>query len=272
MLCVYTIVETGSYGWASAHTAGFGALSALLMGAFVVRQVTTRNPLLALHILRSRNVGGANLIQALMVAGMLGFFFLCTLYLRQVLGYRPLEIGLGFLPVAVAIGALSLGFSARLSTRFGARAILVPGLASIATALALLTRAPVHSAYTTQLLPAMVLLGVGAGLSFPPLMTLGMSGVAPSDRGIASGLVNTTAQVGGALGLAVLATVSESRTNALLSQGHGTASALTGGFHLVFAIGAGLMAAAILLALTVLQSLDAEASSNQGRPPPAATR
>jgi hypothetical protein len=253
MLGIYTIVETSAYGWGSAHTVGFGGLAVLLLVAFLGRQVMARNPLLLLRVFRCRNVAGANLVQALMVAGLLGFFFLCTLYLRQVLRFGPLEIGLAFLPVALMIGTLSVGFSARLSTRFGARAVLLPGLTLIAVGLALVTRTPVHSLYLVDLLPSMVLIGVGAGLSFPALMALAMSGATPSDSGLASGLINTTAQVGGALGLAMLATVSESTTRALLAQRESLSLALTGGFHLVFGIGAALMAAAIVVAAVVLR-------------------
>jgi EmrB/QacA subfamily drug resistance transporter len=253
MLGVYTIVETTEYGWGSSHTLGFGALAALLLAGFVARQATAINPLLPLRIFRSRNVSGANLVQFLMVAGMLAFFFLSTLYLRRVLGLHPLAIGLAFLPVAVAIGTLSLGWSARLNVRFGARAVLLAGLTLIASGLALLTRAPVDSAYVVDLLPGMLLLGVGAGLSFPALMTLGMSGATPNDSGLASGLLNTTAQVGAALGLAVLATLAASRTNGLLSNGESMASALTGGYRLAFGIGAGLIVAAIVTAVTVMR-------------------
>src|SRR5262245_941474 len=253
MLGVYTIVETTEYGWAPTHTLGFGAVAAVLLAGFVVRQATAVNPLLPLRIFRSRNVSGANLVQFLMVAGMLGFFFLSTLYLRQVLGLHPLAIGLAFLPIAVSIGALSLGWSARLNTRFGARAVLLAGLALIGSGLALLSRHPVDSAYVVDLLPGMLLLGVGAGLSFPALMTLGMSGATPNDSGLASGLLNTTAQVGAALGLAVLATLAASRTDGLLSSGESMASALTGGYRLAFGIGAGLIVACIVTAVTVLR-------------------
>jgi MFS family permease len=253
MLGVYTIVETSQYGWGSVHTIGFGAISILLLGAFAARQATAASPLLPLRIFRSRNVSGANVAQVLFVAGLLGFFFLSTLYLRQVLGLGPLQIGLAFMPVALAIGTLSLGFSARLITRFGARTVLLSGLVSVAAALGLLLRAPVYSSYVVDLLPAMVLLGVGGGLSFPGLMTLGMSGATDSDSGLASGLLNTTAQVGGAVGLAVLATVATSRTGSLRAAGESTASALTGGYHLVFGISLGLVAAAIVVAAAILR-------------------
>jgi EmrB/QacA subfamily drug resistance transporter len=253
MLGVYTIVEASNYGWGSSHTLGFGAPALALLVAFVVREARTLNPLVPLHIFRSRNTSGANLIQALMVAGMFGMFFLGALYLQRVLGFDALEVGLAFLPVTVIIGTLSLGFSARLNLRFGARATLLPGLALIAAGLLLFARVPVGGNYLSDILPVMVLLGTGAGLSFPSLMTLAMSGATESDSGLASGLVNTTLQVGGALGLAVLATLSTTRTDSLLSGGDSTASALTGGFHLAFFIGAGLVAAAIGVALTVLQ-------------------
>jgi EmrB/QacA subfamily drug resistance transporter len=254
MLGVYTIVEASDYGWGSAHTLGFGAVALALLVGFIVREARTSNPLVPLRVFRSRNTSGANLIAALMVAGMFGMFFLGALYLQRVLGYDAMEIGLAFLPVAVLIGALSLGFSARLVMRFGARATLLPGLALIAPGLLLFARAPVDASYLTDVLPAMVLLGIGAGLCFPSLMTLAMSGATRSDAGLASGLVNTTTQVGGALGLAVLATLSTTRTDGLLAGGDSTPSALTGGYDLAFIIGAGLVLAAIGVALSLLRS------------------
>jgi fucose permease len=180
-------------------------------------------------------------------------FFLGVLYLQRVLGYDAIETGLAFLPVALIIGALSLGFSERLGTRLGARATLIPGLVLIVAGLTLFTQAPVDATYASDVLPVMILLGTGAGLSFPALATLAMSGATASDAGLASGLVNTTLQVGGALGLSVLATLATSRTDSLLAGGEPTASALTGGYHLAFVIAAGLVVAAIGVALTVLR-------------------
>jgi EmrB/QacA subfamily drug resistance transporter len=254
MLGVYTIVGTVDHGWGSAHTLGFGAAAVALLAGFVARQATASRPLVPLRIFRSRNVSGANVVQALMVAGMFGMFFMGTLYLQRVLGYDAVQTGAAFLPVSVGIGVLSLGFSARLITRLGARAVLLPGLVAIVAGLVLLTGAPVGGNYVTDLLPALVLLGVGAGIAFPALVTLAMSGATPADSGLASGLVNTTQQVGGALGLAVLATLSTSRSNHLLADGDSAASALTGGYHLAFAIGAGLVIAAIVVAALVLRS------------------
>jgi EmrB/QacA subfamily drug resistance transporter len=274
MLGVYTIVEASGYGWGSSHTLGFGAAALALLVAFVAREARTPNPLIPLRIFRSPNTSGANVIQALMVAGMFGMFFLGALYLQRVLGFDALEVGLAFLPVTVIIGTLSLGFSARLNMRFGARATLVPGLTLIAAGLLLFSQAPVDGSYLTDVLPVMVLLGTGAGLSFPSLMTLAMSGATRDDSGLASGLVNTTLQVGGALGLAVLATLSTTRTDSLAAGGDSAASALTGGFHLAFMIGAVLVAAAIGVALTVLRPEavaadedDAVAEDERAEPP-----
>jgi MFS family permease len=253
MLGVYTIVEAAERGWTSLHTLGFGALALALLAGFVARQATARTPLMALRILRSRTVAVANLIQALMVAGLFGMFFLGALYLQRVLGYEALEVGLAFLAVALSIGAFSLGLSARLSERFGARATLVAALVFIALGLGLFARAPVGADYVTDLLPAMLLLGIGGGVGFPALTTLAMSGATAGDSGLASGLFNTTQQVGGALGLAVLVTLSTSRTESLVGGGAADASALTGGYHLAFEVALGLVAVALVLALTALR-------------------
>jgi len=206
-----------------------------------------------LRILRSRNVSGSNVIQVVGAAGMFGSFFLGALYLQRVLGYDPLEIGLSFFPVTVLMGVISVRYSERLVSRFGARQTLLPGLVMITLGLVCYALAPANGSYSVNLLPAMVLMGVGAGLCFPPLMGLAMSGASPADAGLASGLINTTGQVGGAIGLAVLATVSSARTAALRHTGHSAAIALTGGYHLAFWIAAGLTASAIAVGLVVLR-------------------
>jgi EmrB/QacA subfamily drug resistance transporter len=253
MLAVYTIVEASHYSWGSAHTLGFGAVAVGLLISFVARQARTANPLVPLRVFRSRIVTGANLIQVLMVAGLFGMFFLGALYMQRVLHYDAIEVGLAFLPVALGIATFSLGFSARLIMRYGARATLIPGLVLAAAGLAVFRSAPANADYVSDLLPAMVLLGVGAGLAFPSLMTLAMSAATPEDSGLASGLVNTTQQVGGALGLAVLATLSTTRTNTLSAHGHPLASSLLSGYHLAFTIGVGLVLAAIGFALVLLR-------------------
>ena len=264
MLGVYTIVKPAAdYGWSSGRTLALGGGALLLLAAFIAREATARTPLVPLRIFRSRNISGANLIQALLVAGMFSLFFLGTLYLRKVLGYDALRIGLAFLPTTLMMGTLSLRYSERLVMRFGARGTLIPGLVLIAAGLALFARAPVHGHYLTDVLPTLVLLGAGIGVSFAALMTLAMSDAAPSEAGLASGLANTTAQVGGALGLAVLATLAATRTNHLLAHGHSTASALTGGYRVGFLIGTALTLLALLVAVAVLRR-PAGAASDAG--------
>ena len=253
MLGVYTIVEVTDHGWGSAHTLGFGGLSLALLAAFVARQATAANPLLPLRIFRSRNVTGANVTQFLMVMGMFGMFFSGVLLMQTVLGYDALETGLAFLPVSLGIGVLSLGFSARLNLRFGERAVLLPGLALLVVGLGWLTRVPVDASYAIDLFPSMVLLGIGAGLTFPALSTLAMSGATPSDAGLASGLLNTTVQVGGAVGLAVLATLSSEETAGRLADGSSAPHALTAGYQLAFTVAAVLLVVAVVVAATVLR-------------------
>jgi MFS family permease len=252
MLGVYTIVEASSYGWGSAHTIGFGAVAVGLLAAFIVRQATAASPLVPLRVFRSRIVTGANVVQVLMVAGLFGMFFLGALYMQRVLHYDAIQVGLAFLPVALGIAVLSLGFSARLITRIGAPLTLLPGLVLMAIGLVLFRGAPANASYWSDLLPVMVLLGVGAGLGFPSLMTLAMSAATPEDSGLASGLVNTTQQVGGALGLAVLATLSTTRSNSLHASGHSLTSSLISGYHLAFSIGAVLLIVAIGLTVALL--------------------
>src|SRR5215213_2109899 len=254
MLAVYTLLEAGEKGWASLHTLGLGGLSLALVAVFVVRQSRIATPLMPLRLFRSRNVTGANLVMALLVVGFFGMFFLGALYLQRILGYNALEVGLAFLPSCIVMGTLSLGFSERLIMGVGPKVALVAGLGFAGAGLLLFARAPVDGTWAIDVLPIMLLLGVGAGVSFPSLMTLAMSGATPADAGLASGLVNTTTQVGGAIGLAVLATVSTERTKGLIADGHSTASALNSGYHLAYLIGAALIAAAIVVALTVISA------------------
>jgi EmrB/QacA subfamily drug resistance transporter len=266
MLGVYTIVKPAAeIGWGDGQTLGLAAASLVLLAAFVAREARAATPLVPLRIFRSRNVSGANVVQALSVAGMFGVFFLGALYLERVLGYDPLEIGLAFLPVTLIMGTLSWRYSERLVMRFGAKNTLVPGLGLIAVALLLFARAPVGGSYLEHVFPVMVLMGFGAGLAFPALMNLAMSGATQADAGLASGLVNTSAQVGGALGLAVLATLSATRTESAAGDGATTASALTSGYHLAFLIGAALVVASLIVAATVLEApAPAEAQEASG--------
>ncbi|MEA2134867.1 MAG: hypothetical protein QOC68_2776, partial [Solirubrobacteraceae bacterium] len=254
MLGVYTVLGVSDNGWTSPHTLGFGAASVALLAGFLTREARAATPLMPLRVFRSRNLTGASLTIVLMVAGMFGMFFLGVLYLQRILGFDAIETGLAFLPVSTLIGVMSLGVSARLNLRFGPRATLLPGLVLVAVALAYFSRAPVHGHYVADVLPVVVLLGAGAGFVFPALTTISMSGVLPHDAGLASGVVNTSMQVGGAFGLAVLATLATDRTETLRTQGDSVASALTGGYQLAFLVAAGLVGAAILLSAFVLRS------------------
>jgi MFS family permease len=255
MLLVYTILEVEEQGWTSAQTAGLGALALALLAAFVVRQGRVANALMPLRLFRSRNVSGANVIQALLMVGMFGMFFLGALYLQGILGYDALEVGLAFLPATLLMGAMSLRVAASLSLRYGPKPTLIAGMALIGAGVLLFARTPaVDASYVRDVLPPMVLLGLGAGLGFPSLMTLAMSGATPSDSGLASGLVNTAAQVGGALGLAVLATLASDRTEARLADGETAAAALNSGYHLAYLVGAGMIAIGLVLAVVVLRT------------------
>ncbi|MDX6588488.1 MAG: hypothetical protein QOI31_2961 [Solirubrobacterales bacterium] len=257
MLGVYTIVGPAAEdGWANSTTLILGAISSALLALFVYRQAHAANPLMPLRMFRSRNVSGANIIQALTVAGMFAMFFMGSLYMQQVLGYDALQIGFAFLPTTLAMGIMSIRFSDRLINRFGPKNVLIPGLTLIGIGLALFTNTPVDGVYLENVLPPMLLLGIGAGASFTSLMTLAMSGATQEDAGLASGLVNTTAQVGAALGLAVLATLSATRTENLIADGTSEPSALVSGYHLAFWIGAALVAVAVAVAAIVVEAPD----------------
>jgi EmrB/QacA subfamily drug resistance transporter len=278
MLGVYTILGVERAGWTSSGTLTLAAVAVALLVAFVVRQARVANPLMPLRLFRSRNVAGANAVQALLVVGMFGMFFLGALYLQQILGYDAFEVGLAFLPATIVMGVMSLRVSGPLGMRVGPKAMLLPSLGILAAGMVLFARTPVDGSYVTDILPPMVLFGLAAGLAFPALMMLAMSGVAPEDTGLASGLVNTSVQVGGAIGLAVLATLATERTGALQAAGEPAASALNGGFHLAYLIGAVLVAVAAVVAASVLRSPGAEpapeaeshpAPTRRSRPEPA---
>jgi EmrB/QacA subfamily drug resistance transporter len=254
MLAVYTILGVEEHGWTSAQTLILGAVAIGLVAIFVLRQARIEKPLMPLRLFRSRTVSGANVVIALLVVGMFGIFFLGALYMQLVLGYSPLEVGLAFFPGSLLMGLMSLGFTDRINMRFGPRNVLITGLAFLLVAMLLFLRTPVDGNYLTDLFPTMIFFGFGAGVAFPALMMLAMSGATPQDAGLASGLVNTAGQVGGAIGLALLATISTERTSSLLAEGKSMADALNGGFHLAYAVGAALTAVAIVTAVTVLRS------------------
>ncbi len=249
MAGVYAIVVTSRYGWGSARTLGAAAAAVVLLAAFVARQATARTPLLPLRLFSVRELAGANLAQFLVIAAAFGFQVMITLYLQRVLGYSAAASGLGLLPTAAVIGTVALGVSARLAARIGPRAMLLAGLGLIGVGLALLTQVPVHASYPAQLLPPLLLFGAGGGLSLPALTSLGMSAATPSDAGLASGLFNTTQQIGAAVGVAVLSTLAAAQTRGTHEAG---AAALAAGYRLAFAAGAGLAGAAVVVAIAVL--------------------
>ncbi len=253
MAGVYAIVGTTRYGWGSARTLLAAALAVALLAAFVIRQATARAPLLPLRIFSVRNLAGANVAQLLVIAGAFGFQIIITLYMQRVLGYGAAKSGLGLLPTALVIGTISLSLSARIAARVGQRAMLLAGLVLIAAALALLTRVPVHGSYAGHLLGPLVLFGAGGGLTLPAIASLGMSAATPGDAGLASGLFNTTQQIGAALGVAVLSSLAAARTASLHATGIGSAAGLTPGYRLAFAAGAGLSVAAVIVAATLLR-------------------
>jgi EmrB/QacA subfamily drug resistance transporter len=254
MLGVYTILQVSEQGWGSAQTLGLGAVSIALLAVFVARQARIANPLMPLRLFHSRNVSGANVVIALLVVGMFGMFFLGALYLQRILGYDPLQVGLAFLPSTVVMGTMSLRVSGPLVMRFGPKATLLASLVSIGIGLLLFSLTPVDATYVTEIMPATIFIGIGAGLGFPSLMMLAMSGATPEDSGLASGLINTSVQVGGAIGLAVLATLATERTSTLRADGESINAALNGGYHLAYLIGAALVAVAIVVAATVLRA------------------
>ncbi|MFI6073261.1 MFS transporter [Actinoplanes sp. NPDC051343] len=250
MTTVYTIVSPGG----PTRTVSLAAVAAALMIGFVIREATAASPLIPLRVFRSRSLTGANLAQLLSAAGMFGTFFVGVLYAQHVLGYDALRIGLSFLPVTVVMGGLSLRYTDRLIARFGARRLVITGLALIAAGLTFFARVPVDGRYLTDVLPAMLLLGLGGGMAFPALAALAMGEATPDDAGLASGVFNTTAQVGSALGLAVLATLSSGRYASLRAGGVPDVLAQTGGYRLAFLTAAALALAGLAVIVTALRT------------------
>jgi EmrB/QacA subfamily drug resistance transporter len=253
MAAVYAIVSASSQGWTSVQTEGFGGVAISLLVIFFVVEASVRNPILPLRILRIRSLTGASAARALLATGMFSNFFLGALLLQHVHGFSAFDTGLAFLPATLALAALSLGVTARLMRSFGPRALLIPGLITITIALALEATAGQGAGYFPTLFGSYLLFGIGAGMSFMPLLTIMMAEVPAADAGVASGVANVTMQVGGALGLAALGTVSADRARDLVLSGHTVASALTGGYQLGFSIAAALVAGGLLVALIALR-------------------
>jgi EmrB/QacA subfamily drug resistance transporter len=238
ILAVYAIVNGNSAGWTSAQTLGLLAAAAALLTVFLFIESRIPSPLMPLGLFRLRNVAVSNIVGVLWAAAMFAWFFLSALYLQLVLGYSPLQVGLAFLPANLIMGAFSIGLSAKLVMKYGIRAPLSVGLLLAATGLALFTRLPVDGNFWVDVLPSMTLLGFGAGIAFNPVLLAAMSDVKPEESGLASGIVNTSFMMGGALGLAVLASIAASRTDTLRASGSSELAALTGGYHVAFAVGA----------------------------------
>ncbi len=254
VLGVYAIVTAATFGWTSAHTLGFAGAASGLLVAFLALESRIDNPILPLRILRLRSLTGASAVRALLATGMFTTFFLGALYLQHVKGYTALGTGLAFLPSTAALGVLSTGITARLMGSFGPRALLIPGLATITAALALMATADVHAGYFPGIFGSYLLFGIGAGMSFMPLMTIMMAEVPMADAGVASGVANVTMQVGAALGLAALGTISFDKSQSLAAQGASVVNALTGGYQLGFAIAAACVAAGLLTVIVVVRS------------------
>jgi hypothetical protein len=268
MAGVFTIVEITARSLTATLTSG--GFSVALLTVFVVRQATVVEPLLPLRLFRSREVTGANAVQGLLVVGMFGTFFLGALYLQNVRGYGPLQIGLAFLPATLVMGVMSLRLAAAVTARLGAHPTLVLSLVILTAGLLLYARLPVHSSYAVDIAPAMVLTGLGAGLGFPALTGMAMSAATPADSGVASGLYNTTVQVCGAIGLAVLSSLSTDRAHHLTATGASTASALTGGYHIAFLAAVVAAALAAGLAAVVLRPRPAHHAASYADEPVAA--
>jgi EmrB/QacA subfamily drug resistance transporter len=263
MLAVYAIVNGNQEGWTSRQTLGLLAAAAVLFTIFLTIEARVRSPLMPLRIFRLRNVAGANVVGILWAAAMFAWFFLSALYLQTVLGYSPLQVGLSFLPANLIMGFFSISLSAKLVMRFGIRLPLTTGLLIAASGLALFVRAPVDGNFVVDVLPSMILLGIGAGMAFNPVLLAAMSDVAPEESGLASGVVNTAFMMGGALGLAVLASIAASRNDSLLAGGDGRLAALTGGYHLAFLVGALFAVAAATVGAVVLRE-GQPAAAHQG--------
>ena len=269
ILAVYAIVNGNDKGWTSAQTLGLLVGSAVLLTSFLVLESRVSAPLMPLAILKLRNVATANVVGVFWAAAMFAWFFLSALYLQLVLGYSPLQVGLAFLPANLIMGAFSIGLSAKLVMRFGIKVPLATGLLLAAVGLLLFARAPVDGNFLVDVLPSMILLGCGAGMAFNPVLLAAMSDVEPSESGLASGVVNTAFMMGGALGLAILASLAASRTTSLESSGEGALAALNGGYHLAFLVGALFAAGAAAVGAAFLRVDPAAAHAHGAESEPA---
>jgi EmrB/QacA subfamily drug resistance transporter len=263
---IYAVVTASASGWLSTHTLGFGALSVVLMSTFFAYESRVAKPIMPMRILKLRSLSASSVVRGLTFASMFSVFFFGALYLEKVLGYAPLRTGIAFLPMTLVMAAMSLGMTSRLLIRFGPMKLLVPGMASVVLGLLLLSRSSVDANYFTAILPAFVLLGLGMSISSVPLLTIAMADVPKSDAGLASGIVNVSMWLASSLGLAVFGTLATSKTTSLLAAGQSHASALVGGYHVIFLIGAFLAATGLVVAVSMLRAPAKEVVSSQTSP------
>ena len=254
LLAVYAVVNGNEAGWTSAQTVGLLAAAVVIFGVFVMIEARVASPLVPLGLFRNRNLATTNVVGILWSAGMFAWFFVSALYMQLVLGYEPLQVGLAFLPANLIMGAFSLGLSARIVMRFGIKGPLATGMFLVAAGLALFALAPVNGTFVLHVLPGMTLLGFGVGLAFNPVLLAAMSDVAPSESGLASGVVNTAFMMGGALGLAILASLAAARTSGLVAAGVDQIAALNGGYHVAFLVGSLFALVAALLTVFMLKA------------------
>jgi EmrB/QacA subfamily drug resistance transporter len=270
MLAVYAIVNGNQAGWTSAQTLGLLGAAVVVLALFLAIESRVASPLMPLGLFRLRNVAIANIVGVLWAAAMFAWFFISALYLQLVLGYSPLKVGLAFLPANLIMGVCSIAVSARLVMRFGIRRPLATGLLVASVGLALFARAPVDGSFLVDVLPSMILLGFGAGIAFNPVLLAAMSDVKPEESGLASGVVNTSFMMGGALGLAVLASLAASRTDTLRADGDGPLAALNGGYHAAFVVGAIFAASAAIVGGLLLRTRTAHEGATAAGPEPVA--
>jgi EmrB/QacA subfamily drug resistance transporter len=263
VLAVYAVINGNQAGWTSRQSVGMLSVAVVLMALFLVIESRVRAPLVPLGLFRSRALLIANIAAVLWAAATFAWGFMGTLYLQRVLGHNAVQVALAFLPANVVTAVVALGFSAKIVSRFGIRIPFAVGLLIGALGLALFAGAPVNGNVLTDVLPGMTLLGIGSGIFFNPLLLAAMSGVDPKDSGLASGLLGTSSMMGGALGLAVLASAAAAWTQRLTMSGAEPLVALNGGYHLAFAIGAVLAATAAVLGVVLLPSGDADKLSPQ---------
>jgi EmrB/QacA subfamily drug resistance transporter len=264
MLAVYAIVHGNEAGWTTPATLWKLGAAVLLMAAFLITEARVRAPLMPLGMFRLRSISSANIIAVLWAAGLFAWFFISALYLQLVLGLDPMQVGLAFLPANLIMAVCSLGISAKLVMRFGLRGPLTVGMLIVAAGLLLFSRAPVDGQVWVHVVPAMALLGIGAGIAFNPLLLAAMNEVPPSDSGLASGMVNTSFMMGGALGLAVLASIAAARSQAASAMGAAMPEALNAGYRLAFGAGAAMVLLAALIAAVMFRKVVAGAQPAGG--------